>query len=366
MKTATLTFHAPNNNGSFLQAYALQRTLFKFNIENKIIHFYSKQQEEQYALFRKPKSKMDVIRNVVSLLHYSKMKQRFQRFEEMRNSFLKLTKRLKEEKYVYNELSQYDTLICGSDQIWNTNARDFSDVYLLPNVKKKKIAYAISCGSAINENKKDSLFKCAKDFEHISFREESTTELFKKHGAVNAVTVLDPTLLLNPEDYMSLKKNDCMVGEKYIFLYTINYNDQVLETVKKISKVTGLKVYAAFNGYSAVKCSKYGIKVIYDMSPDVFLSMIENASIVCSNSFHGVAFSILFHKEFYRINDVDNAGKRIKDDRIDNLLNSLNIGAVSIDKNMIFSKVKIDYKQVDERISVLRKKSLDYLLESLK
>jgi len=51
MKVGTLTFHAPNNNGSFLQAYALQRVLLELGMENEIINFYSEKQEEQYSAF---------------------------------------------------------------------------------------------------------------------------------------------------------------------------------------------------------------------------------------------------------------------------------------------------------------------------
>ena len=348
MKTGTLTFHAPNNNGSFLQAYALQRILIDHGIE-----------------FRKPREKEDFIRNIISLFHYHKMKYRFDRFEKMRNKYLILTKRFKKAFDVYNELEKYDVIICGSDQIWNTAARDFCELYLLPNVKNKKITYAISCGSKIDTSSSKMMFECAKKFQHTYFREDTTTMLFKEHGIINATTVCDPTLLLSSKEYSMLIKPKRIIEGDYIFLYTIDYNDQVLKTAVNIGKATGYKVIAAFTGYSVVKCYKYGIKVIYDMTPDTFLNLIENANIVCSNSFHGIVFSIIFHKEFYRGIYVNENGNIKKDDRIDGLLEYLEISNVNKKCNSSFSHVKIDYDYVDTKISKLKKDSLDYLFRAI-
>lgn len=87
MKTGTITFHAPNNNGSFLQAYALQNVLeSQLHIDNEIIDFYSEQQARQYSVFRKPHSAGDIGRNLVSLLHYKGLEKRHQRFDDIRKN----------------------------------------------------------------------------------------------------------------------------------------------------------------------------------------------------------------------------------------------------------------------------------------
>lgn len=80
----------------------------------------------------------------------------------------------------------------------------------------------------------------------------------------------------------------------YAFLYTINFNDNVLYAAKNVSQKYGIPVYAPFTGYSAVKCGKYGVRVLYDVGPAQFLNLIENAAYIISNSFHGIVFSILF------------------------------------------------------------------------
>ena len=129
IKTGTITFHAPNNNGSFLQAYALQKVLEEqLCVENEIIDFCSEQQARQYSVFRKPHSLGDMGRNVISLLHYKELKKRYQRFDEIRKKYLKLTNRCSKSEEVYELISVYDTIICGSEQIWNTEAIDYKPV----------------------------------------------------------------------------------------------------------------------------------------------------------------------------------------------------------------------------------------------
>lgn len=94
MKTGTITFHAPNNNGPFLQAYALQNILMdECHVENEIIDFYSEQQARQYSVFRKPYSVGDVGRNLISVAHYARLSRRHQRFDAMRKQHLILSRR---------------------------------------------------------------------------------------------------------------------------------------------------------------------------------------------------------------------------------------------------------------------------------
>lgn len=199
MRTATLTFHAPNNNGSFLQAYALQKVLQNHCIENEIVNFYPDKQERQYTVFRIPKSMGDVARDGISVLHYKGLSNRFRRFTEMRAKYLKMTPRIKTETEAINILKRYDVIICGSDQIWNTEARDFSDVYLLQGIQTKKIAYAVSCGSHIEQIDAARVVKAAKGFDAVSVRESATLSLLQENAIPNVEIVLDPTLLLEKD-----------------------------------------------------------------------------------------------------------------------------------------------------------------------
>jgi len=262
----------------------------------------------------------------------------------------------------------YDAIICGSDQIWNTSARDFSDAYFLPGISNKKITYAVSCGSHIEAVDIGKILNNAKSFSYNFFRERSRLIELQNLGLASSKVVLDPTLLLNAEKYdklISSNLNERVQKGKFIFLYTINYNDQILRTVKTIGEALNLPVITLFTGYSVYKCMKYGIKVIYDATPDVFLWLTKNASICCTNSFHGTAFSILYHKEFYRLCDKDEAGNYIYDDRIDGLLGELGILNNKIGVGDTFNRYTPDYNDVEKKLDSLRDESISYLTDSL-
>ena len=139
----------------------------------------------------------------------------------------------------------------------------------------------------------------------------------------------------------------------------------MLQTAKAIGDSLNLPVLTVFTGYSVYKCKKYGIKVIYDAAPDMFLGLIKNAYITCTNSFHGTVFSILYHKEFYRLCDKDINGKNIYDDRIDGLLNELDIRKNSIGIGDEFTRNIPDYTDIDKRIEALRAESLHYIESAL-
>ncbi|MFR2776299.1 MAG: polysaccharide pyruvyl transferase family protein [Anaerostipes sp.] len=368
MKTATLTFHAPNNNGSFLQAYALQQVLTKcLGVENDIIDYCTDKQIHQYSVFRKPHSMGDIVRNFISMMHYAPLKKRYNRFEVMRKTYLKMTRRCKEPEEVYCIAGTYDVLICGSDQIWNTAARDFSEAYFLPNVRTKKITYAVSCGSHVNDVDANKIISQARVFSHLSVRENTGYDLLKSSGIENVEIVCDPTLLLKKKDYQHLYNHQRLIKKPYIFLYTINYGDEVLELAAYLSKKYAMPVYTPFTGYSAMKCRKYGIKVLYDVAPDRFLNLLDNAAYTCSNSFHGIAFSIILEKQFFRPCKLNESRQIIRDDRIDGLLDILHLNDRRIykDGGVLLPTNIISYDEVEKQLDVIRNRALNYLKYAL-
>ena len=154
----------------------------------------------------------------------------------MRKKHLSLSRRCTAEKEVYEVANAYDTLICGSDQIWNTEARDYSDAYFMAGVEKKKISYAASFGSHIESINKDKVQKNVSGFAHISVREKAGKEFLKKIlPDKNVELVCDPTLLLPKTEYSKLmgKEN---VKEPYIFcipLITVTKSYRRLKSYRK-------------------------------------------------------------------------------------------------------------------------------------
>ena len=128
-----------------------------------------------------------------------------------------------------------------------------------------------------------------------------------------------------------------------------------------------MPVYTPFTGYSAMKCRKYGIKVLYDVAPDRFLNLLDNAAYTCSNSFHGIAFSIILEKQFFRPCKLNESRQIIRDDRIDGLLDILHLNDRRIykDGGVLLPTNIISYDEVEKQLDVIRNRALNYLKYAL-
>lgn len=362
MKTATITFHACNNNGSFFQAYVLQNTITKqFGVENAVIDFQSEKQLRLYKLFRPIRSPKDIAKNLVSLRNYRKLKKRNSRFENMRKAYLNMTERCSTEEEVYKIAEAYDLLIAGSDQIWNTTAPDFSDAYFLPDVNKPKITFSVSCGSVSAESTLAPYSKAICGFSSVSVRDADTACHLKKQTGVEAVVTADPTLLADADVFCEMTSDKPLVSGDYIFFYSIMYQPEVVKRAKAIAEQLGMRIITVFTSFRTVVAERAGIDVKFDAGPSEFLNLIQNAKYVLTNSFHGTAFSIIFQKPFLHICETEN-GELKRDDRIDNLIDELGISQCNIgtdDLPAVFPE--IDWEIVSKKRTVMKKKSLDYL-----
>ena len=363
MKTATITFHAPNNNGSFFQAYALQQILKNdLHVENQIIDFRSEKQINQYSVLRPIHSKNDIAKNIVSLTHYKDIKLHNLRFERMRERHLDMTKRCVTVEEVRELAGDYDLLIAGSDQIWNTTAPDFSEAYLLPDINTRKVAYAVSLGSESANAKLANYKNYLYAFSGMSTREISAQRILEGILQKEISIALDPTLLLEKKEYEKLVRNrKPLVDGNYIFFYSISYPAEVLNVARTIAKRTGMKIVTVFTSFHTIMCDRYGIEVKYNAGPEEFLNLIANARMVLTNSFHGTAFSIIYRKPFFHICQTKN-GKLQRDDRIDGILETLGIENCNVGINNMPSKApQFKYEDLDSKLSEMKAESVELL-----
>ena len=93
--------------------------------------------------------------------------------------------------------------------------------------------------------------------------------------------------------------------------------------------------------------------------PKEFLNLLKNAEIVVGKSFHLVVFSILFHKNFATIRDLN-------DPRVVTISQLLNIKQRNIETADDFDLLnQIDYNEVDKEIFKLKESSIAYLRKAL-
>lgn len=363
MRIGIITFHASHNYGSMLQAWALQTYMQEFGHHVEIVNFRSKIQK---IIYHKPLSfaRTDVALASLKrlLLFPSSIKSLYKKwhlFEEFLHHELNLSKEYESYSDLVRETHNYDLLICGSDQIWNTNARDSGDAYYGNWFKGRKMSYAASMGQYPERCNANYLKEQIKGFEKISVREERTKRFLIDNGIANdASVVCDPTLLLDAEQYDALAGDEPLLKGDYVFFYTpVGMPYEYLAIASEIGRRMGCRVVTE-KAYYPKDISQYGnIEEYIPTGPKEFLNLIKYAKCVCGGSFHLHVFAILFKKNFYCINGD-------KDSRTNNLLGLLGL------KNRIVSlhtpsginyRDIIDYDDVFERIKTIRKQSYFYL-----
>ena len=368
-KVGIITFHASHNCGSMLQAHALQCFLQKNGYNAEIIDFSSKGQRELYSLYNKNKSLKFVIRNFIFHLHAKRLKNTRQRYEDFKKNYFNLTNYSTGKT---NEIiDDYYAVIAGADQVWNTTISDYDDAYFLNWVKDaKRIAYAPSFGAKNPfEYAKDieQIKKYLNQFEHLSIRENNGQKWINELIGKKVPVVLDPTLIIDKEDYKKITSKDLELPEKYIFYYSPSYSLDINNLVRKISKKYKLPVIA-FNGkaYYLRGMELSGFKLPKFEDPTAYLQLMENAEMVITTSFHGSIFSTVYSKNFWVIK---NGGMFGDDDRVYTLLTKLNITERLIpnkfDENFDYMK-SIDYNFFETLLKEQREFSENYLLEALK
>lgn len=366
-KVGLITFHGAHNYGSMLQAYALQNVIKLCGYHCEIIDFRSDIQREMYSVFKKNKNIKDVLRNIYRLRNYKERKRKSDKFEDfIKNKLLVSKDRYKSLEEIMSNPPDYDMYVCGSDQVWNMHCVDFSPAYFLPFAKEKKcISFAPSLG-VVNELydgftvQFESLIK---NIDYISVRENQAADIINKLTDKEAEVVLDPTFLLKKEKWDKLT-GKAIINTPYILFYSLECNDEVLNIAKGISRKYNLPIVNPV--YSRKYDDKSFIKV-YDSGPLEFINLIKNASLICTNSFHGTAFSIIYRKPFYSL-----AGTSDKlmsnDSRRMNILKKLNLqDRIIYNPDMTNKKsFAIDYSEADRLLEKEISSSLRFLRKSLK
>ena len=360
-----LTFHASYNNGSMLQAYALQNVLKnRYGIEAEIINFSNGEQKRMYSIFYAPRKLKDVFRNALNALFWKSIHDHNKDYIKFScDNLLVSKKRYATLHELENENFAYKLVIAGSDQVWNINAKDFDDAYFLPFIKGiPKIAYAVSLG-ATNPNfcaDKNKYAEYMQSFAAISVREGNAKKWLEMLGNSSIMICVDPTLLLPKLEWEKLVGEREVKG-KYIFWYTRIYKKEIRDIVLQIGKKYGMPVYVMdAKEWSRRGLYLKGIKLVRKGGPSSYLSLIKNAEMVITSSFHGTVFSYIFNKNFWYLNIHD---FETTDDRATHLLSQLGLQDRYVGKREILGKDLLrapDYLQkglITDQIN----KSFDYL-----
>lgn len=149
-----------------------------------------------------------------------------------------------------------------------------------------------------------------------------------------------------------------MYDHPYIFLFNVLKPKQMIQYAVNLGKEKGLPVYYLNNKHLPIK----GLKYAKPVGADGFVSLIKNAEYVVTNSFHGAAFSVIYHKKLI----VEHETERNRNIRSEELLNMLGLKNREIGSGLItLPDGEIDWNYVDDVLSEHRSKSKEYLTSAL-
>ena len=295
MKIAHLTFHGSHNYGSVLQAYALSKQLQLMGHQVEILNLRPHTQKEAYRIIR---SGDRGLHRIFRYLIYPLLKKRFNHYERFINQVLPVTKK---EYASTAELAEvhlnYDAYVCGGDQIWNPVCQDFETAYYLQFLsrddKARRISYSPSLGKTdFPAETLAQMKEWVKAFDFISVREPRGAEIIQSLTDKPVCSVCDPVLLLDKKYWEELAVQPSY-KKPYILTYFLENNHGSRSLTEYLRRETGYDV-VNLNEYIRDFVKPY--KKAYDASPEQFVGLFMNASLVYTNSFHGTAFATIFNK----------------------------------------------------------------------
>lgn len=360
--TAILTWVNYYNYGSLLQAFALQTKVGeKKNV--KIIDYLPLQNNTDYIKSSILTKVFHKVRKLIKGNSHDEYvsENRKIAFDNFKKQYINFTKKCTDVCDLVELNTQFDTFIAGSDQIWAPTC--FNDYFFLNFVadNKRKIAYAPSIGTNRIDNKylADVYQKYLSRFDALSVREHESADLLKEKFNINAQCVLDPTLLLTKEEWINIldvKKTD----KKYLLVYFLGANEKYFKQVEWVAKELDLEVKII----PTLLCDyKRGYDFEDNVGPKEFVELIANASYVCTDSFHGTAFSLIFNKQFSVFKRFKENDKNCQNSRIYNILDIIQ------DRSpLVADKIKINnlnYDSINLLLQKEREKSLAFLYDSL-
>lgn len=366
-----ITIHKINNYGSVLQAYALQKVCEDLGYKVEIIDYDFPNNFHQNNKYSTASDTQPNEPKWIKALFAKALVRQHKGIRLFIDKYQNLSsnKYHKVEDFTANPPT-YDVYITGSDQLWSPrhcNGDPAFMLYFAPD-NALKISYAASIGSnAIPEELKNAYIGLLNRYKHISVRENTGADVIRSLINKEATVVLDPTLLLNKDEWNKIATPKRLVKKKYILCYFLNYTFNAFPYVDELARDMQKQT-----GYEIVRVARPPHKLSFinttyqiGVSPEEFLALVRDAEIVLTTSFHGTAFAVNYGKPVFTVVQDRNAS----DSRQVSLMHNL-----GLDKQVLSIKDKFPTASdanynVDNEQTVLNRLRLDsklYLEKALK
>jgi len=283
------------------------------------------------------------------------LKAKSKKFDEFRQQYLRVSRYYESAEALKKDLSGYDLFLSGGDQVWNPYHKVFSLHYMLDFLPDSaaRISYGSSFGVAHIEDAAllEQMKGCLSKYRAIGAREQSGVNIIQAMG-IEATQVVDPVFLLKGkwEEFVTARP----LKKKYCLVYAlIEYPKAERDKIYAFARKRGLQVVILpFNRQNCLN----GFKKGFGLSPKEFINYLANAEYVFTNSFHGLAFSILFQKQFILLG-CDSQEGLAKRERLIDALNQFSIG----DRSFADEDSEINYEAVNEIVENRLSDSKEYI-----
>lgn len=373
MKIGILTLPLHINYGGILQSYALQTVLERMEHEVYVI-----EKEKQPLTLHKYKMLLtygkriakNIIGEKVPIFFEQKYNKEQPIIRQNTDKFInKYIHIVKYKNFCDIKESEYNAIVVGSDQVWRPRyfrVDKIENTFLefAENWNIKRIAYATSFGTDEWEYSTKQTSRCSellKKFDAVSVREDSGVKLCKEHFGVEAQHVLDPTMLLEKEDYIKLlEANNTPKSKGNLLCYFLDETDEKKELIKRVAEEKGL---TPFNVKSKSDDINSPISDRIQPPLEQWLRGFYDAEFVVTDSFHACVFSIIFNKPF-----IIYGNKRRGLSRFASLLNMFNLKDLLITDISEYKHInikKIKWNDINEILKDYRKISFGFLTKLL-
>ncbi len=354
-----------------MQAYALKAAVRELGNDCAILNFRPASQLDKYSVIPKTYGAKQAIKSAAQTLAHPRRKMRsISQYENFIARYLTDAPMVTEMSSLVQP--DADILLTGSDQVWGyqipefiRSSEDIRPAYYFSFAEGSKVSYASSTGTATSAQLAPYA-ELMTTYDYISVREREAVEMVSKLSGKPVECVLDPTFLLEKEDWRKLihdSNSSSKVPEgRYCLIYSLQglrARSNWLKLAGAVQKKLDMPMISASH---FVPLRGAGIKPTFDIGPTDVLALFANASYVLTDTFHGTLFSLHFGKQFVAFTP-GRDDPRIRD--ITERLGLSNRIAHTVEEAAAALSKRIDYEAVNALRSVELNTSREYLAKAM-
>lgn len=370
------------NYGMLLQAFATQRFIERRGLETEILEYartdFKHIRFTPWLVFfaldewkKRRSKKKQAQTEVLDELHQRNIRERKAVSKTFIEENLHNRRVIKGIEALEEAGRDYDSVLIGSDQLWPPDAAfgNFTTLRFAPDATNK-ISYATSLGvSEYPYYCRSSAAQFWRRIDHLSVREEQGKKIIQDICDVPVEVVVDPTYLFTDEEWRELLPEKKVVEGDYVLCYFLGGTKEHKTLARQFADRKGIKLVSILSTESVSDLDEsYADELVVGRGPEDFVNLVRHAQYVLTDSFHGVAFSVICNKQFYVFYRTKVGSRNSRNSRIDNILNLWGLqDRLILNKASVsdFTEKPIDYMTVNSKVAEKRAHSVAFLEKAL-